>query len=250
MHAESDCIPVSALQHYAFCPRQCALIHVEGQWGENRLTAEGRQLHERAHEADNELRGEVLVVRDLALRSLHHGLTGKADVVEFRRERTDAAGAANPAQEGDSPKAAPLPGRDGLWRPFPVEYKRGKPKPGDCDTVQLCAQALCLEEMLGVTIPTGALFYGRTRRRLDVAFTNPLRRRTVEVAAAVHRLADRGETPPAQYASRCRQCSLVDICMPKATSGRSARRWLTRMMAAACDDTDNPVDDDSLEDKA
>ncbi len=145
-YAEDDLIPISALQHLIFCERQCALIHVEQAWDENRFTAEGRIMHERVHEAGEDSRGTVRVARGLSLRSLRLGLIGKADVVEFHRVER------------------------GRWRPFPVEHKRGKPKPDESDKVQLCAQALCLEEMLGAEVPSGAIFYGRTRHRLEVAF--------------------------------------------------------------------------------
>jgi CRISPR-associated exonuclease Cas4 len=145
-YIEEDLIMISALQHLAFCPRQCALIHVEQMWQESGLTAEGRILHERVHEQEGESRAGVRIERGLPLRSLRLGLVGVADVVEFH----------------------PLPG--GGWRPFPVEYKRGKPKPDRCDEVQLCAQAMCLEEMMEVEVPQGSLFYGKTRHRHDVAF--------------------------------------------------------------------------------
>jgi len=149
-----DLIQLSALQNMVFCSRQCALIHIEQVWSENRLTAEGRLMHERTHEEGGESRGNVRIERAVMLRSLRLGLVGMADVVEFHRLE------------------------DGRWQPFPVEYKHGKPKVDDCDKVQLCAQAICLEEMLNVEIPGGALFYGKTRRRLDVAFDSDLRQET------------------------------------------------------------------------
>lgn len=150
MFAEADLIPISALQHWAFCPRQCGLIHLEGLWAENRLTAEGKVLHDQAHNGAGESRGRLRIERGLALRSLSLGLTGKADVVEFHREAWG-------------------------WQPFPVEYKRGRPKSHDADRLQLCAQAVCLEEMLQVAVPHGALFYGATRRRQEVDFDERLR---------------------------------------------------------------------------
>ena len=140
-YSEDDLIMISALQHFAFCPRQCALIHIEQVWTESGLTAEGRIMHEKVHEEQRESRGAVRIECGIPLRSLRLGLIGKADVVEFHRIGK------------------------GVWQPFPVEYKRGKPKPDHCDKVQLCAQAMCLEEMLSVPVPEGALFYGRTRRR-------------------------------------------------------------------------------------
>lgn len=143
---EDDLLPLSGLQHLAFCERQWALIHIEQSWAENRLTAQGRVLHNRAHDGPPESRPGLRIARGLRLRSLRLGLSGQADVVEFY-----------PAPDGIA-----LPGETGLWRPFPVEYKRGRPKAGRCDEVQLCAQALCLEEMFARPIPSGALFYWET----------------------------------------------------------------------------------------
>ena len=147
--AERDLLPLSALQHLVFCERQFALIHVEQVWTENVLTVEGRQLHEQVDGGEAEARGEVRIARSVPLRSLRLGLTGRSDVVELRR----------------SADGVEIPGVSGRWRPYPIEYKRGKPKPHRADEVQLCAQGMCLEEMLGVEVPLGALFYGTTRRR-------------------------------------------------------------------------------------
>ncbi len=171
--SEDDLLPISALQHLVFCERQWGLIHLEQIWAENRLTLEGKHLHERVDESETESRGGVRTARALALRSLRLGLSGRADVVEFLRMEADE-GPVDGADDGVSGAVA-LPGVAGLWRPFPVEYKRGKPKPDRCDEVQLCAQALCLEEMLDTEIPRGALFYGQPRRRQEVAFDPELR---------------------------------------------------------------------------
>jgi CRISPR-associated exonuclease Cas4 len=201
-----DLIMISALQHYAFCPRQCALIHVEQTWTESGRTTEGRILHERVHEEGNESRGDVRIERGVSLRSLRVGLIGKADVVEYHRQA------------------------DGAWLPFPVEYKRGKPKPDHCDKIQLCAQAICLEEMLHTEIPGGALFYGQTRRRLDVAFDETLHRETEAVARQVRELILSGRTPKPLYAKKCDLCSLNEICIPKALQKkRSVRQYLARI---------------------
>lgn len=208
-YTEDNLIMLSALQHFSFCPRQCALIHLEQVWAENRLTAEGRILHERVHEQEGETRAGVRIERGMPLRSLRLGLVGVADVIEFHR----------------------LP--NGGWRPFPVEYKRGKPKPDRCDEVQLCAQAMCLEEMMGVTVPEGALFYGRTRRRHAVEFLPELRKATEETAAAVRALLDAGVTPPAVYDKKCKQCSLLEICLPKSL-GR--KRDINRYLSSALED--------------
>ncbi len=205
-----DLIMISALQHYAFCPRQCALIHVEQTWTESGRTAEGRILHERVHEEGNESRGDVRIERGVSLRSLRLGLIGKADVVEYHRQA------------------------DGCWQPFPVEYKRGKPKPDHCDKLQLCAQAICLEEMLHTEIPGGALFYGQTRRRLDVNFDDILRRKTEDAARHVRELLNTGKTPKPVYAKRCENCSLMADCLPKAIQKRrSVKNYLARMTGEA-----------------
>ncbi len=155
MYSESDLLMLSAIQHLAFCERQCCLIHIEQAWAENRLTAEGRILHDRVHSENAESRGDVYIVRGLKLRSLQLGLSGVADVVEFHRVETGGVS---------------LPGKKGQWKPFPVEYKRGKPKSDRCDEVQICGQAMCLEEMLDTRIENGALFYGAQHKRHEVVF--------------------------------------------------------------------------------
>ena len=194
IYTEDELLPLSGLQHLLFCERQCALIHVEQVWVENVLTAEGRLMHERVHEADRESRGDVRIEFSMPLRSLRLGLIAKADVVEFHRDKE------NP---------------DDVWRPFPVEYKRGKPKKGNYDKVQLCGQAICLEEMLEVEIPAGALFYGRTRRRLDVIFDSVLRQETEDAAKRFHKLVESRVTPKAVYMKKCKNCSMYDLCIPK-----------------------------------
>ncbi|HOD29492.1 MAG TPA: CRISPR-associated protein Cas4 [Syntrophales bacterium] len=208
MYGPEDLIQLSALQHMAFCERQCALIHVEQTWQESGRTAEGRIMHERVHDEGGESQGNVRIERGVSLRSLRLGLIGKADVVEFQRQA------------------------DGSWLPFPVEYKRGKPKANDCDKVQLCAQAICLEEMLSVDIPAGALFYGQTRRRLDVAFDEALRRETEETARRAHELITSGRTPPPVYEKRCESCSLMTDCLPKTIQKRrSVKAYLSRILS-------------------
>jgi CRISPR-associated exonuclease Cas4 len=212
MFSEDQLLPLSALQHLLFCERQCALIHVEGLWVENRPTTEGRHLHEKVHQGPGQSRAGLRIARGLPLQSLRLGLAGKADVVEF-----------HPVDDAHGWRAPP--------RPFPVEYKRGQPKRNDCDKVQLCAQAMCLEEMLGVQTPSGALFYGRTRRRLDVTFDPQLRRRTERAAERLHDLVARGRTPPARREPKCKNCSLLEICLPDATDNtRSAERYLRNLL--------------------
>jgi CRISPR-associated exonuclease Cas4 len=157
-------------------------------------------MHERVDAGGRESRGDVRMALGLALRSLRLGLSGKADVVEFHREQA----ARGSTRSGSSD-----------WRPFPVEHKRGRPKKADWDKVQLCAQAMCLEEMLGLDVPRGALFYGKTRR-LDVLFDTDLRRRTEETARRLHALIDSGDTPPPVYTAACESCSFLESCLPSA----------------------------------
>ena len=196
-NAELELIPISALNQYVYCARRCALIFIEQAWEENLFTAEGRIMHEKADSNKYESRRDVRIDYSVPLRSLKLGLIGKADIVEFHRMD------------------------DGPWQPFPVEYKRGKPKADDCDRVQLCAQAICLEEMLNIEIKEGALFYGQTRRREDVFFDERLRRETEDVARAVHELIASGITPKPEFSKKCEKCSLLNLCMPK-TCGKSS----------------------------
>ena len=181
MFDEDDLLPISGLQHLVFCERQWALIHIEQFWEENRLTAEGRVLHERVHDTATESRPGVVVARGLRLQSRQLGLTGQADVVEFHRIGDGDAGGVQ------------LPEREGWWRPFPVEYKRGRPKANACDEVQLCAQALCLEEMFSVAIRSGALFYGTSRGAgARSASTVSLRRKRQSLRGACTNCTRRG----------------------------------------------------------
>lgn len=199
-----DLIFLSALNHYLYCPRRCALIHIEQLWDENLFTAEGRIMHDKVDTANCESRGNIRIEYGVPMRSLRLGLIGKADVVEFHRMD------------------------DGRWIPFPVEYKRGKPKMDDCDKVQLCAQAICLEGMMNVEIKNGALYYGRTRRREDVVFDERLRRETEDAAKKVHALIESVITPKAKYSAKCKKCSLVELCLPKASS--KASNYLAKVM--------------------
>ena len=197
-------LPLSALQHWLFCPRQCCLIHVERLWAENRLTAEGRVLHERADEGRPESRDGVRVLRAVQIASEAHGLHGVADVVEMR------AGV-----------------------PYPVEYKRGRPKAHRADEVQLCAQGLCLEEMTGSAVPEGALFYGQNRRRKVVALDGELRALTLSVAAQARSALDAGALPaPVYEPRRCEACSLSDLCRPEAPREAGAG-WMAVRIARA-----------------
>lgn len=232
-----ELLPISALQHLLYCERQCALIHVEQVWAENRFTAEGNVMHEKAHSGADETQAGVRIVRGLAVKSEALGLSGQCDVVEFHSVGTRcAASDISPARETI----------------LPIEYKRGKPKAHRADEVQLCAQALCLEEMLSggvhqeggspdhllaqaatICIPEGRLFYGQTRRRVDVVFDEDLRALTVKTAAQLHELIESRKTPPAVYEPRkCEACSLIELCMPQAMRfQKGAGAWFERQMA-------------------
>lgn len=191
MYSEDDLLMVSALQHLLFCPRQCALIHIEQQWTENIFTAEGRVLHERVHTAGRESRRKVKVEFDVPIRSMSLGVVGRADIVEFHLQD------------------------DGIWLPFPVEYKRGRPKKDDSDRVQLCAQSICLEEMLEVSVPTGALYYGKKKRRVEVVFDEGLRQTTIDTAKRLHDLLNSRCTPSPVYSPACESCSFLETCLPQ-----------------------------------
>lgn len=208
---ERDLIPLSALQHYLYCPRQCALIHVEQAWAENRFTAEGRVLHEATSEIGTETRRGVRVVTSMPLVSRRLGVSGIADLVEMHKSD------------------------DGKWRPHAVEYKRGKPKKHRADEVQLCAQAIALEEMFGVILDEGALFYGETRRRVTVPLDAALRQLTAQIAVDACALLAGTTTPPAVYDKRkCNACSLVELCQPQRMARRqSASSWLAQQIAEA-----------------
>ena len=214
-YREEDLLPLSGLQHFTFCRRQWALIHLEQQWQENLRTVEGALLHRRAHDAAlRERLGDTLSLRGLSVTSYTLGLSGKCDVVEFHT----------------SPKGVPLHGEDGLWLPFPVEYKRGKPKSHQADELQLCAQAMCLEEMLCCSIPGGALFYGEPHRRMAVPFTPELRETARRNSNEMHQLYRRGHTPKAKPSKSCSACSLKELCLPQLVRRESVQTYLRRAM--------------------
>ena len=209
---EEDFLPLSALQHFAFCPRQFALIHIEQQWAENFRTMDGHLMHERAHDTGlTEKRGDLLISRGMAVYSRELGVTGACDVVEFHR-----------AADG-----VPLHGREGLWQPVPVEYKRGKPRDGDeADAMQLCAQAMCLEYMLGCIIPQAFLYYGEPARRTAVRLDETLRERMQTLAQEAHACYARRYTPRPKPAARCKACSLANLCLPRLARTASAQDYL------------------------
>ena len=197
-------LPLSGIQHFVFCRRQWALIHVERQWQENALTAEGRILHSRVDDPFfTEKRKDVIIARSVPVSSSQLGLSGVCDVVEFTA-----------APEG-APGSVALPGRAGRWLPAPVEYKRGKAKQDHCDEAQLCAQAMCLEEMLAVAIPLGYLYYGETRHRVAVELGADLRELVRKAVQEMHAYFERGYTPRVKPSKACRSCSLADVCLPQ-----------------------------------
>jgi len=204
MYTEQDFFQLSALQHFIFCRRQCALIHIEQIWSENLFTAEGRIMHENVHNTSAENRKDIRIERGMPLHSFELGLSGKADVVEFHK-----------SENGKN------------WVPFPVEYKRGKPKENNCDKVQLCAQAMCLEEMLNIKIPCGAVFYGKTRRRFNVVFDDVLRKETKETAIQLHIFIEAGNTPLPVYTPKCKSCSFINECLPRVIERKiSVKKYL------------------------
>lgn len=208
---QEDFLQLSGLQHFRFCRRQWALIHIENQWSENYFTVDGSLMHQAAHDSSRrESRGDLLIVRAMPIQSFSLGVSGQCDVVEFHRDNSGIS----------------LRGRQGLWRPYPVEYKRGKPKEHSADELQLCAQALCLEEMLCCSIPEGALFYGEPRRRSPVSFTEDLRREVRSCLEEMHRLHDRGYTPKVKPHKGCRACSLREECLPSLLKNKSVRDYL------------------------
>lgn len=215
MANETDFLMLSGLAHFRFCRRQWALIHLEQQWNENVLTLEGHYMHERVHD-DNftELRGSKLLSRGMPVRSETLKITGVCDMVELYQDETGVS----------------IQGREGKWQIYPVEYKHGKPNERGSDELQLCAQAMCLEEMFVTDIPEGAIYYGKTRHRMTVALTQDLREQTKVALEEMYRLFARGYTPKAKWTKACKNCSLVEICQPKLSKQMSASEYIKRML--------------------
>lgn len=199
MAETDDLLALSGIQHFLFCRRQWALIHVEKQWKDNYLTIEGNILHEKVDDPFfTESRSGVIISRSVPIRSNTLGIIGVCDMVEFE-----------PSADG-----IPLPGREGLFQPIPVEYKRGKPKEGNFDEAQLCAQAMCLEEMLSTTIETGYLYYAQIRRRTVVCFSEELRQTVKQATAEMQQHYQRNYTPRVKPKKACKSCSMLEICLP------------------------------------
>ena len=214
-YSENDFLQLSGLQHFKFCRRQWALIHIEQQWAENFRTMDGALMHQNAHNSEfRESRGELFITRGVSVFSSTLGVSGQCDVLEYHRGTT----------------GIPIRGKEGLWRPYPVEYKRGSPREDTGDTLQLCGQAMCLEEMLCCDIPEGALFYGEIRRRVVVPFTEELRAQVRELLAQMHDLYHRGYTPKVKPSKSCNACSLKELCLPKLMKNRSVAAYLKDAM--------------------
>lgn len=212
---EEDWLQLSGLQHFAFCRRQWALIHIEDQWAENFRTVDGSLMHENAYDQGfRESRGDVLIVRGLAVHSAQLGISGQCDVVEFHQD----------------PGGISLQGREGTWRPYPIEYKRGKSKDGPADALQLCAQAMCLEEMLCCTIQEGAIYYGETHHRTVVPLTQDLRSQVRDSLVEMHDLYQKHYTPKVKPTKACNACSLKDLCLPKLMRVKKVADYLTGAM--------------------
>lgn len=210
-YSEDDYLQLGGIQHFSFCRRQWALMTIEVAWADNWRTVDGSVMHERAHdESRHEKRGDVFIVSGLRISSPTLGLSGQCDVVEFHAD----------------PEGVPLIGKKGMWSPYPIEYKRGKQKADDCDRLQLCAQAMCLEEMLACHVSEGALFYGESHRREAVEFTEGLRDKVSSIAKEMHDMFARRHIPKVKTGTWCKQCSLVDVCMPVLNKARSAKKYL------------------------
>ena len=211
MYSEEDYLMLSGIQHFAFCRRQWAMIHIEQQWADNYRTTAGELMHKKAHdEGTFEKRGNLLIVRGLRISSRELGLSGQCDVVEFHQ----------------SENGVELFGYDGKWSPLPVEYKHGVPKENDSDKLQLCAQAICLEEMFQTNIPDGYLYYGENRRRSYVEFTDNLREKVKKMTEEMHALFKRGYTPNVKPTKQCKACSLENLCVPKLQKVMKVREYI------------------------
>lgn len=215
MYREDDYLMLSGLQHFAYCRRQWALIHIEQQWAENERTIDGNLFHAVAHDkARIEKRGNLLITRGLNIKSAQLGMSGICDVVEFHK----------------SERGISLFSYEGLWEPYPIEYKKGMPKTIEVDELQLCGQAICLEEMLMCHIACGSLFYGENRRRKMVEFTDQLRAKVFDIAEEMHDLWEKGYTPKVKPHKGCNACSLKEICVPKLGKGKSVAAYIEKSL--------------------
>jgi CRISPR-associated exonuclease Cas4 len=215
-YTEDEYLSLSGIQHFTYCRRRFALIYIEQQWVENYLTADGRFMHDRAHnDKITEKRGDTITVRAVKIASHSLGFSGECDVVEFHADKN----------------GVPLAKRDGLWLPYPVEYKRGNGISEEADSMQLCAQAICLEEMLGCEIENGALFYGENRRRTAIEFSDELRNTVKKAADEMHELFNREYTPKVTPGKKCGRCSLKELCLPELNKKESPLEYLNERLA-------------------
>ena len=215
MYREEDFLQLSGIQHFAFCRRQWALSYIEMQWQENVRTAEGRILHEKAHDPLlKEKRGDLLIVRAMPVHSREMGVSGECDVVEFHK----------------APEGISLAGREETYIAVPVEYKRGIPKTDDSDILQVAAQAMCLEEMLCCEIEYGYLYYGEVRRRHKVEFDNAIREKVKQIFAEMHKYYEQQYTPKVKISRKCNACSLKDICLPVLNKNKLVAEYITKRM--------------------
>ncbi|MCA6073157.1 MAG: CRISPR-associated protein Cas4 [Endomicrobium sp.] len=206
MYCEDDLLHIRGLYQLSYCKRRCALLFIEQQWADNFFTAKGTVMHDKVHTEKIERKKGIIIERDIYIKSYNLGLIGKGDVVEFHKS-------------------------EGRLVPFPIEYKSGKAKSDNTDKVQLCAQAVCLEEMMNITIESGALFYGKTRNRLNVEFDKPLRDETYALAQEFHALVDSGETPKPEYSKKCDNCSFKELCLPEIFDRKkSVKKYLKEMI--------------------
>lgn len=214
MFTEDDFVPISSLQHVVFCERQASLIYIENVWEENVFTAEGQILHDKAHSGDAEKKGDLIIARSLRLHSFEIGVTGMADVVEIKRI---SEGEKTYEREGILWEGVRIEKYNSNWYLYPIEYKRGVARFVEGNEVQLCAQAICLEEMLNTKIGAGALYYGKSNRRKEVIFNSEIRNRTVEAANRMRQLMNEDEKIEFSYSKKCNTCSLKDLCLPEIT---------------------------------
>ncbi len=217
MKDTDDYLMISGLQHFAYCRRRWALIHIEQQWAENFYTVDGAIMHEKAHDPFfTEKRGDRIVSRAVPVRSDKLHLSGECDVVEFLLDRA----------------GVPIFGREGLWQPRPVEYKRGSGISTDADSLQLCAQAMCLEEMLCCRpIDEACLYYGELRRRISIPLTAELRKMVEDMTREMYELYQRVYTPSAKKTKKCASCSMKEICLPGISKNQSAKVYLKRELS-------------------
>ena len=214
-YQEDKYLMISGIQHFKFCRRQWALIHIEQQWAENVHTVTGELMHKKAHDPYlTEKRKDTIISRALPVSSRTLGVSGECDIVEFQR-----------VEDGIR-----LHGHRGLYHVYPVEYKKGKPKETEEDHLQLAAQAMCLEEMFSTDIPEGAIFYGETRRREIVPISAQLRKEVAAILEEMHQYYERGYTPKVKYQKACSACSLKEICLPELGRNVSVKTYIEQAL--------------------